>query len=88
MTSAITLPTTLASGTYALQLRYYYGMSSRLSTPVDCENGQLNVLGHFARYNSAFTIDDVATAVDWLLTGANPNVTIDDVAELVDALLS
>jgi hypothetical protein len=63
-------------------------MSSRLSTPVDCENGQLNVLGHFARYNSAFTIDDVATAVDWLLTGANPNVTIDDVAELVDALLS
>ena len=88
VSSAITLPTTLASGTYALQLRYYYGMSSRLSTPVDCENGQLNVLGHFARYNSAFTIDNVATAVDWLLTGANPNVTIDDVAELVDALLS
>lgn len=88
VSSAITLPTTLENGFYSLQFRYSYGSNSRVSTPVDCESGQLQVVGHLARYNSRFTIDDVTTAIDWLLTGEKPGVTIEDVTELIDVLLS
>ncbi len=88
VTSSITLPNTLQSGSYSLQFRYFSGSNSRVSSPVDCESGQLNVVGHLARYNSSFTIDDVTTAVDWLLNGDKPSVTIEDVTDLIDALLS
>ena len=88
ISSTITLPTTLESGSYSLQFRYFVGSSSRVSTPIDCENGQLNVVGHLARYNSPFTIDDVTTAIDWLLNGDKSNLTIEDVTDLIDALLS
>lgn len=88
VSSTITLPTTLASGSYLLQLRYYQGASARVSSAIDCENGQLNVVGHLARYNTPFTIDDVTTAIDWLLSGAKPGVTIDDITSLIDNLLS
>lgn len=88
ISSTITLPTTLESGSYSLQFRYFVGSSSRVSTPIDCENGQLNVVGHLARYNSPFTIDDVTTAIDWLLNRDKPNLTIEDVTDLIDVLLS
>jgi hypothetical protein len=88
VSSAITLPTTLENGFYSLQFRYSYGSNSRVSTPIDCESGQFQVVGHLARYNSQFTIDDVTTAIDWLLTGEKPGVTIEDVTELIDVLLS
>ena len=88
ISSSITLPNTLQSGSYSLQFRYFSGSNSRVSSPVDCESGQLNVVGHLARYNSPFTIDDVTTAVDWLLNGDKPSVTIEDVTDLIDALLS
>jgi hypothetical protein len=87
VSTTITLPTTLASGYYSLQFRYYTGSSSRVSTPIDCESGQLRVVGHLARYNSRFTIDDVTTAIDWLLTGDKTGLTIEDVTELIDVLL-
>ena len=88
VSSAITLPTTLESGSYSLQFRYYYGANSRVSTPIDCESGQLKVVGHLARYNAQFTINDVTTAIDWLLAGDRPSLTIDDVTQLIDVLLS
>ena len=88
VSSSITLPSTLQTGSYSLQFRYFSGSNSRVSSPVDCESGQLNVVGHLARYNSPFTIDDVTTAVDWLLNGVKPSVTIEDVTDLIDALLS
>ena len=88
VSSTMTIPTTLESGTYSLQFRYFYGSNSRVSTPIDCESGQLNVVGHLARYDSRFTIEDVTTAIDWLLTGEKPGVTIEDVTDLIDVLLS
>ena len=88
VSGAITLPTTLESGSYSLQCRYYQGSSARVSTPIECESSQLRVVGHVARYNTPFTIDDVTTTIDWLLTGEKPGLTIGDVIDLIDTLLS
>ena len=88
VSSIINLPTTLESGIYSLQFRYYQGSSARVSTPIECENGQLTVVGHLARYNTPFTINDVTTAIDWLLTGEKPGLTIGDITDLIDVLLS
>lgn len=88
VSSIINLPTTVESGIYSLQFRYYQGSSARVSTPIECENGQLTVVGHLARYNTPFTINDVTTAIDWLLTGEKPGLTIGDITDLIDVLLS
>ena len=84
--SPITLPTSLEKGTYTLQF-HYYSASPRMSTKIDCESGELNVVGHIAKYNAPFNIDDVSTLIDYLLTGSHPGATIDDLSELIDTLL-
>jgi len=86
ISNELTLPTTLAEGTYSLQLHHYQGLS-RITNPSDCETGELNVVGHLAKYNAPFTIDDVTTTIDYLLKGSHSGLTIDDVTALIDALL-
>ena len=87
VSSTITLPATLEAGSYSMQFHYYQGSMQRITSQVNCDSGSLNVVGHMAKYNSAFTIDDVATVIDYLLEGSHPALTIDDVALLIDVLL-
>lgn len=84
--SPIMLPTNLSAGCYNVQF-HYYNSTPRMSTRIDCEGGELNVVGHLAKYNAAFNIDDVATLIDYLLKGTHPTATIDDLSELIDILL-
>ena len=86
VTSPLTLPTTLEPGCYKLELNYS-GTGPR-NTAVPCESGNFNVVGHLAKYNAAFTIDDVTLTIDRLLAGTDPALTIDDVTTLIDVLLS
>jgi hypothetical protein len=85
---SMALPTTLETGTYTVEFHYYIAAeSARMSTPIDCESGVLNVVGHLAKFNSRFTIDDVTATIDSLLNGSHPVLNIDDVTELIDYLL-
>lgn len=87
VTSALTLPATLATGSYELQLSYYI-QNPRSSMVVPCESGELNVVGHLAKYNAAFDINDVTAAIDALLTGGHDGLSINDVTDLIDVLLT
>ena len=87
VSSTLTLPSTLASGSYKFQF-HYYGTSPRLSTQIYCESQNLKVVGHLAKYGAPFTINDVTTAIDYLLLGTYPQLTIGDVTDLIDVLLT
>ncbi|MBR5673827.1 MAG: C10 family peptidase [Muribaculaceae bacterium] len=87
ISSFMTLPTTLSDGNYTLQF-FYYISSPRLATRIYCESNTLKVVGHLAKYGAPFTINDVTTAIDWLLTGEKTDLTIGDVTDLIDVLLT
>ncbi len=86
VSAPLTLPTTLETGCYTLEFRYS-GTAPR-SVAIPCESGNLNVVGHLAKYNAAFTIDDVTLSIDRLLAGTHPALVIDDVTTLIDLLLT
>ena len=86
VSAPLTLPTTLDTGCYTLEFRYS-GTAPR-SVAIPCESGNLNVVGHLAKYNAAFTIDDVTLSIDRLLAGTHPALVIDDVTTLIDLLLT
>lgn len=86
LSNTIVLPTTLEPGTYNLRFSYYIS-SPRVLTAINCDCGQLNVIGHCAKYNAPFTIEDITHAIDYLLDGTHPGLTINDVTSLIDALL-
>jgi hypothetical protein len=56
-------------------------------TLIDCEGGQLNVVGNLAKCNAPFAISDVTQCIDYLLNGGHPSLTIHDITVLTDALL-
>ena len=87
VSSSIALPESLATGTYSVHF-HYYGTSPRMSTEIPCESNYLNVVGHLAKYGAPFTIDDVTSTIDNMLSGSYPTLTINDVTELIDALLT
>lgn len=87
MATTITLPTTLDAGCYDLKA-YYYITSPRMTTYTNNEGGQLNVVGHVAKYNAPFTIDDVTTCIQYLLEGHSDVLQIDDVTDLITLLLT
>ena len=87
ISSFMTLPTTLSDGSYTLQF-FYYISSPRLATRIYCESNTLKVVGHLAKYGAPFTINDVTTAIDWLLTGEKTDLSIGDVTDLIDVLLT
>ena len=53
----ITLPTTLATGRYNVNLYYYISNASELNA-LGTAPGQLQVVGNLAKYNEPFTIED------------------------------
>jgi len=83
----ITLPTTLATGRYNVNLYYYISNASELNA-LGTAPGQLQVVGNLAKYNEPFTIEDVTNVVDYLLAGTKPGLSINDVTTLIDYLLA
>ena len=81
----ITLPATLNEGTYDLQL-YYYTTNSNNLTAINCNGGQLNVVGRMAKYGE-FDIDDVTMAINDLLYYDELGIDIEDVTTLINYLL-
>jgi hypothetical protein len=81
------LPVTLSQGAYDLQF-HYYSMAPRYSVKINCDGGQLNVVGHLAKYNGKFTIDDVTKTISYLINGTHDNLNIDDVTALIAVLLA
>ena len=87
VTGAITLPMTLAAGSYDLQFNY---LMDNVPILVATSQGKLQVAGKFAKFNAKFNIDDAVTAIDYLLNeapGNNCAINIDDVTMLIDLLL-
>ena len=83
----ITLPTTLATGRYNVNLYYYISNASELNA-LGTAPGQLQVIGNLAKYNEPFTIEDVTNVIDYLLAGTKPGLNINDVTTLIDYLLA
>ena len=82
----ITLPETLATGTYGLSFSYKYG-DARAQVAAS-STGKLQVVGHLAKYNEPFSISDVTTTINYLLQGEHPILNISDVTTLINHLLA
>ena len=86
LNATITLPSTLDPGCYDLKVNYYIS-SPRITVFTNNQGGQLNVVGHLAKYNEPFSIDDVTTSIQYLINGTYQNLNIDDVTGLINYLL-
>ena len=82
----LTLPEDLQPGSYNLSLYYYLNTPSQL-VPIECEAGQLVVVGQVAKYNAPFTVSDVTALITALLNGSYPDLTVTDVTMLIDYIL-
>lgn len=83
---ALALPENLPEGTYDLHLNYRTGDSEPLTQAVTAE-GQLYVVGKFAKFGAPFGISDVIDAVDILLVDNSGRIGVDDLTSLIDFLL-
>lgn len=84
---SITLSSSLQQGTYNVALYYYISTPSQI-VPVECENGQLNVVGRLAKYGAPFVITDATSLIDAVVNGDDTGVTITDITVLIDYLLN
>ena len=80
----ITLPASLEEGRYGIKLCYSTGDEMQ---SVITATGELQVVGHLAKYNEPFTITDVTTTINYLLQDAYPILSIRDVTTLINYLL-
>lgn len=88
VTGTLTLPSTLQQGTYNVQLDYYTNANA-LNTVIRAD-GQLVVVGHIAKCNSDFDVEDVAKVINYVL-GGHPDgieLDIDDVTLLINHILN
>ena len=83
----ITLPETLASGTYNLGLCYYTTSAGNL-TNIATSDGKLTVVGHVAKYGAPFTVTDVTTLINYLLGNDYPQLTVTDATQLINYVLN
>ena len=86
---ALTLPATLPEGIYDLYLNYRTAEGQPLTRAVTAQ-GQLTVLGKFAKFGAPFDITDVVEAIDRILLGDfdSVQISIGDVTMLIDYLLT
>ena len=84
----LSLPSTLESGSYKIGL--YYSIPDNSSRPqvIDTSVGQLQVVGHLAKYNEPFNIHDVTETINYLLNETYPILNISDVTTLINHLLN
>lgn len=83
----LTLPTTLASGTYNLKFGYSTADEGNSLINVQTASGQLVVVGKLAKYNGNFDISDITQAINDLLNGSTV-LDISDVTELIEYVLN
>ena len=83
----LSLPSTLESGSYKIALFYAIPNSGRPQL-VDTSVGQLQVVGHLAKYNEPFGIQDVTETINYLLNDSYPILNINDVTTLINYLLN
>lgn len=83
---SITLPTTLETGDYNVNL-YYYTTNANDLQAVATATGKLQVVGHLAKYGEPFNISDVTLAISYVLKGTYPNLDISDVTRLISHVL-
>ena len=86
---SITLPTTMAPGLYDFKL-YYSTTQNNRPIAIECNAGQLRVVGRLAKYNADFDINDVTYLIDLVLGNAGSNemnIDINDVTGLIDYIL-
>lgn len=89
VTGKVALPDKLEQGSYNLTFNYYT-TSANAITPIISSEGKLVVVGHMAKYNEAFDIDDVTTVISYVLGERHNGVTldIDDITALIDYILN
>ena len=87
LNGTIKVPSNLNEGSYSVNL-YYYTSMPRTAVLINCDGGQLNVVGHLAKYNAPYTINDVTTVIQYLLEGSYDILNIDDVTTLINYLLT
>lgn len=82
------LPEDLPEGVYNLNLNYRTSDSEPLTVAATAQ-GQLTVVGRFAKFGAPFSIADVVDAIDYILYGtpSGIKVNIADVTGLIDYLL-
>ena len=85
----IDLPVDLAQGSYKLTFNYYTSSANALS-PIGTSDGKLVVVGHMAKFNEAFDIDDVTTIISYVLGESHKGTTvdIDDITALISYILN
>lgn len=84
---SISLSTSLGQGSYNVGLYYYISTPSQL-VHVECESGQLTVVGRLAKYGDPFNITDVTSLIDDVLNGNDTTLTITDITTLIEFLLN
>ena len=87
VSGTLTLPSALEPGSYNLSLYYYYNNANQLTAIDAASTGQLHVVGHLAKFNAPFTIEDVTDVIDGILMGNHHALEIADVTELIDYIL-
>ena len=82
------LPENLPEGIYNLNFNYRTGDGEPLTVAATAQ-GQLTVVGRFAKYDAPFNIADVVEAIDYILYGtpSGVKVNIADITGLIDYLL-
>ena len=88
LSGSLTLPTTLETGRYPLKMYYFYGNSTREPILINYEGSELTVVGHLAKFNGTFSIDDVTTAITYLLSGTHDYLNIADITTLITYILA
>ena len=88
LSGSLTLPTTLETGRYPMKMYYFYGNSTREPILINYEGSELAVVGHLAKFNGTFSIDDVTTAITYLLSGTHDNLNIADITTLITYILA
>lgn len=83
--SAIVLPASLPEGTYFLQFNYI--ADNELNTVVSTQS-QLFVSGRLAKFGSTFSMDDLTSLINILLTDKNTQLNMDDLTGLINYLLT
>ena len=89
VTGKINLPAELAQGSYNLTFNYYTTSANALK-PISTSDGKLVVVGHVAKFNEAFDIDDVTTIISYVLGESHKGTTvdIDDITALISYILN
>ena len=85
--ATLKLPATLEQGHYDLKMLYYISLP-RFAETINVDAGELNVVGHVAKYNAPFSVEDVTTLISYLLKGTHEGLNIADVTTLINAILA